>query len=71
MSAVPHAPTPVNERHRSFVVISFGISHLYNGAPLAFRVRMKTFALLLAVLCGAALPAVYLFGVTASPSGGR
>jgi len=39
------------------VVISFGFSHLYNGAPLAFRVRMRTVALLLAVLGCAPLPA--------------
>ncbi len=55
--AVPSAPTPVTERHRSAVVISFGFSHLYNGAPLAFRVRMRTVALLLAVLGCAPLPA--------------
>ena len=39
------------------MVISFGFSHLYNGAPLAFRVRMRTVALLLAVLGCAPLPA--------------
>ena len=49
---------PVKERHTSAGVISFWISHLYNGAPLAFRPRMKTLALLLALLSGAPLPAI-------------
>ena len=48
---------PVTERHTSASVISFWISHLYNGAPLACRVRMKTLALLLTLLSCATLPA--------------